>query len=441
MKPLTERQLKSLSALWAGLPDDIRSQLLAAAGNSGRLGETLKMLEDRRNGGGTENAQRKLLFRVLDDVTGQAIDPPTHSRFTDEILSVLEAEAGLASLDIPADPGDPARMQAWRTQAAERLRALNERAEKDKSLRAKLTGAVGKDYADLIVDAACLLAHDAELMDALKPFPNEITDFTPALVTNARDAYDRICADAPETSLWFLKILTARLTRTAQIFRVVEKIGRRSDDALVSKTDLADVGDLVLANADFYAGKFDRAPATFDEAELAGQSLAEFAKISVGMTREFGIRKDGRWGKTLFAIRAKASNALDRFFRQVEKDFVKALPYVAKGHRGLAKPGSMPGEERILKTEAELRFLALAAEWSSQAAVGSAQKHAADHVRQELDDAARAYLEILRASEGEEAEKASAALDLIVRYMHAFKDDENADLIQRRSVAVRANAA
>jgi len=25
--------------------------------------------------------------------------------------------------------------------------------------------------------------------------------------------------------------------------------------------------------------------------------------------------------------------------------------------------------------------------------------------------------------------------------MHAFKDDENADLIQRRSVAVRANAA
>lgn len=441
MKPLTEKQLKSLSALWAGLPDHVRGQLLVAAGDKGRLAETLKSLDARRSGGDCQGDRHKLLFRVFDDVTGQASDPPTHSRFTEETLSVLDAEAGLESLQMPADPGDPDAMQSWRNQAAERIESLIAQAETDKSLRTRLTEALGTDYSSLIVDAACLLSHDAQLTDALKPFDKKITDFLPESVTQARDAYDRICADAPDASLWFLKILTARLTRTAQIFRVVEKIGRRSDDALVSKTDLADVGDLVLANADFYAGKFDQPPATLDEAEMAGRALEEFAKISVGMTREFGIRKDGRWGKTLFATRAKASSALDEFFKQVEKEFVRAIPHVAKGHRGLARPGSMPKEERILKAEAALRFLALASEWSSQAAVGSAQKHAADYVRQELDDAARAYLEILRAAEGEDAGKASAALDLIVRYMHAFKDDENADLIQRRSVAVRANAA
>ena len=441
MKPLSDQQLKSLSALWAGLPEHVRIQLLAAAGPTGRLSETLAILEQARSANAEADEERNPIFRIFEDVTGLKTDPPTHSRFTDEILSALEVEADLRSLPAPRNANDPDEIQSWRASAAERMSALTVKAEKDKTLRSKLVQAAGSEYESLIDDAACLLSYDHDLTEALEPFAETISDFTPELVTAARDAYECICNDAPEASLWFLKILTARLTKTSQIFRVVEKIGRRSDDALVSKTDLADVGDLVLENADFYAGQFDRVPTTLDEANAAGLALEEFVKVSVGMTREFGIRKDGLWGKRLFAIRAKASNALDQFFKQFEKEFSRALPKIGKGHRGLAKPGSMPSEDRILKTEAELRLLGLAAEWASQAAVGSAQKHAADHVRQELDDAARAFLEILRAAEGEDAEQASAALALIVRYMHAFMDDQNANLIQRRSVAVRANAA
>ena len=441
MMSLSDQQLKSLSALWAGLPDHIRLQLLAAAGEKGRLAETLIILEQSRSSDPLPSGLRHPVFQNLADVTGLNTDPPTHSRFTDEILSSFAAETDLKALVSPSNSSDPDAIQAWRSKAAELVAGLTAKTEKDKALRLRLVDTAGTDFPSLIEDVACLLTHDQKLTEALMPFDEIIGDFTPELVSTARDAYEDICNDVPEAGLWFLKILTARLSKTAQIFRVVEKIGRRSDDALVSKTDLADVGDLVLANADFYAGQFDRAPSTIAEADAAGYALEEFAKISVGMTREFGIRKDGRWGKKLFATRAKASNALDQFFKQFEKDFARALPQVAKGHRGLAKAGSMPSEDRIQKTEAELRFLALATEWASQAAVGSAQKHAADHVRQEMDDSARAFLEILRAAEGEGAENASDALALIVRYMHAFMDDQNADLIQRRSVAVQANAA
>lgn len=441
MKPLTDSQLKSLSSLWEGLPEKIRQQLLVAAGNQGRLAETLKSLEKNRNQTAGKDADPSRLFSLFADVTGQVSDPPSHSRFTPEILDQFVTEADLSSLPAPNEFAGPDAMQAWKHEAALRLRGLIDRAEADKKLKARLTAAFGAGFALLIEDAACLLSHDAQLSAALKPFDPVITDLTPELATRARDSYDDICSEAPEASLWFLKILTARLTRTAQIFRVVEKIGLKSDDALVSKTDLADVGDLVLANADFYAGQFNKSPATIEEADAAGHALEQFVKVSVGMTREFGIRKDGRWGKTLFAIRAKASTALEEFFKKVETDFPRALPHVSKGSRGLAKPGSLPKEDIILKTEAQLRLLAVATQWSSQAAVGSSQKHAADAVRQEMDDTVRAFLEILRAAEGEDVEKATAALDICVRYMHAFNDDENADLIQRRSVAVRANAA
>ncbi len=183
------------------------------------------------------------------------------------------------------------------------------------------------------------------------------------------------------------------------------------------------------------------APATLDEADSAGKALESFVKVSVGMTREFGIRKDGHWGKTLFAARAKASSALESYFKQIEKSFSRALPHPVKGKKGLAKAGPLPTPDKIQQAEAELRFLALSSEWATQAAVGSAQKHAADLVTSEIDECSRALMEILRAAEGDDCDAAFEGLELIVRYLHAFCDDENADLIQRRSVAIRANAA
>jgi len=439
---LTEKQLQSLTVLWTGLPDAARQKLLLAAGSSGKLADTLKILDETVNGSAVETSiLPRLLFRIFDDVTGDEILPPSHARFSTAMLETLFEIAELAKLRPEGEKLDPTAVEDWRQASAGRVAELVQTAEKDKALKKTLVASFGPDFPELLTDAACLLEHGDSLARALAPFGDSVSDLNPELVNAARDAYEEICADAPDASLWFLKILTARLEKTAQIFRVVEKIGRRSDDALVSKTDLADVGDLVLANADFYAGQFVTPPATLEEADKAGMALEAFVKVSVGMTREFGIRKDGHWGKTLFAARAKASSALESYFKQIEKTFSRALPHPVKGNRGLAKAGPLPSLDKIQQAEAELRFLSLATEWAAQAAVGSAQKHAADLVTAEIDECSRALMEILRAAEGDACDDAANGLELIVRYLRAFCDDENADLIQRRSVAIRANAA
>ena len=439
MTSLSETQFRSLCQLWTSLSPSLRDRLRAATDGNAQLAGIFAQLDSElpETAG---DASRSLLFRIFADVTGADDLPPTHARFSPASLNDLLQLAGLETLAEP-DSRDSAAQQEWRNDAAAAIRSILSTAEADKQRRKAMIETLGSDAASLIDDAACLLENDAILYDALKPFPESISDLTPELVSNARDAHDEICSAAPAASLWFLKILTARLAKTAQIFRVVEKIGKRSDDALVSKTDLADIGDLVLANAEFYAGKFAVVPENPAQAEAAGKAVAEFVKISVGMTREFGIRKDGHWGKTLFSIRAKASASLEAFFKQVEKTFARALPHPVKGQHGLSKPGPMPKAEIIAQTEASLIFLAATSDWATQAAVGSAQKRAADLVRSELDECARGLLEILRAAEGEQSDQAAEAIALIVRYMRAFNDKENADLIQRRSVAVRANAA
>lgn len=436
MASLNEKQLKSLSTLWAAISPDLRAQLKLAAGTSGKLADIFAIID----GDSEAPDYDTVLFRIFVDLTGTQDQPPTHARFTSEQLQKIKELTAPDSHEQP-DSSDDVAMQAWRSKIAQAIGAQLQRSQSEKDVLRRLKGDLGKDFEALLADAQTLLENDQILHAALQPFPESISDLSADLVDEARDAHETICNDAPNASLWFLKILTARLKKTPQIFRVVEKIGRKSDDALVSKTDLADIGDLVLANASFYADRLTKAPQTLEEAEIAGKAVAEFVRISVGMTREFGIRKDGDWGKTLFGIRAKASAALEDFFGQFEKSFTRALPHPVKGPRGLAKAGSIPDPAVIERAEAALCLLAATADWATQAAVASPQKHAADLARNELDKCAHSLLEILRAAEDDDRELAVEALALVVRYMRAFADDENADLIQRRSAAVRANAA
>lgn len=442
MKTLSEQQKKSLVALWRALPQHICDQLLASSAGQGALGDILSEIHEIA-GLESEPVDDGLFdrFRVFRDLTGTVGQPPTHARFSEDGLRAVERVCALDLKAWKAAGGDEAARQAWRENAAQQIVSRIDAAQGDKDVKSGLSEAFGPGFAEELADVVCLLRHDAVLTQELSHLPEAIANLTQEQVAEIRDAYERICAGAPDASLWLLKIITARLEKTAQIFRIVEKIGKRSDDALVSKTDLADVGDLVLATAEFHAARFLKPPSDLNEADAAGHALAKYVEVTIGMTREFGIRKDGRWGKTLFAIRAKASGSLETFFKQVEKSFSRALPHPAKGQHGLAKPGTMPEKPKIEQAEADLRFLAMAGDWASQAAVGSAQKHAADFVRGELDECARALLEILRTAEDIESDKASEALALIVRYMRAFKDEENAELIQRRAVAVRANAA
>ncbi|WP_420431611.1 hypothetical protein [Hyphobacterium sp.] len=440
MASLNEKQLKSLSTLWAAISPELRVQLKSAAGSSGKLAEVFAIIDGESEADTEVPDYDTVLFRIFADVTGTQDQPPTHSRFSSEQLKKIKELTAPDSHDQPAE-SDDAAMQTWRSKIAESLSVQLQRSQSEKDVLRRLKGELGNDFEALLGDAQTLLENDQILHAALQPFPEAIADLSPDLVDEARDAHETICNDAPDASLWFLKILTARLKKTPQIFRVVEKIGRKSDDSLVSKTDLADIGDLVLANAAFYADRLTKAPQTLEEAEAAGTAVAEFVRISVGMTREFGIRKDGDWGKTLFGIRAKASAALEEFFRQFEQSFPRALPQPAKGQRGLAKAGTIPEPAIIEQAEAALCLLAATADWATQAAVASPQKHAADLARNELDKCGRNLLEILRTAEDDDKTFAVEALALVVRYMRAFEDDENADLIQRRSAAVQANAA
>lgn len=450
MTGLTAKNLEKLGEFWSALAPEMRQRVLssakAAAARDPAQAGIARLLETLDAGTTPDEGirQRNRLFAPLDPLTGNPeTDPPSRAYFSPGFLTALwawftDAEQSRFASNIPAANAPSEDWQAIRVEAGEALKAFLETASGDRKMESRIVtmwGAGGRETAEL---AATLLIHDTVLKDALRGIPEEITDFDPELCTHVRDVYDDLSERAPDAGVWMLLLLMTRLTKTAQIFRAVEKIGRRSDDQLISKTDLAAVGDAVLKDAEFYATRFRRAPASIEDADEAVAGLASFVTVTVGMTREFGIRKDGQWGKTLFALRAQASSDLEKLVSGTKKALDAALPEPKKGKGGILIPVKCPDEAVIVRAEAQLRFLGGAGDWASQAAIGSVQKKAEDAAIDALEECCGHLINVLQHSDGETQQLASAGLDVIARLQGALGQDESASLTRRRNAAAMA---
>ncbi|MEE2567316.1 hypothetical protein [Hyphobacterium marinum] len=429
----------------------MREKLVAAAAAAAQADARQQGLHDILAGleaglAPADQVARSRFFEPLAILTGDPAQvPPSRAYFTphflDRIWSWFEDQLGEEFIAWAIADDNLAWHDSWtqrRKQAAQALSDFLDVSANDRKAEARLAALWGAGGAERARDIATLLRSSGEITAALKPFPDEIRDLTPELCTELRDGYERFGDDAPDAGLWLLLIILARLKKTAQIFRAIEKIGRRGDDLLVSKTDLATVGDAVFKDAEHFAALFKHAPDTLDDARVAVDGLANYVSITVGMTREFGIRKDGRWGKQLFGLRSQVSSDLEKIFASVPKALGKAVPEPRKGKGGIMTPVEIAPETVIEQAEARLHFVAGAHEWASQAAVASIHKKTEEAATTLLDDCSSALINLVQHSEGEEQALASQGLDVVARLFEAAGQDENASLIRRRSAAALA---
>ena len=163
MASLNEKQLKSLSTLWAAISPDLRAQLKLAAGTSGKLADIFAIID----GDSEAPDYDTVLFRIFVDLTGTQDQPPTHARFTSE------------SHEQP-DSSDDVAMQAWRSKIAQAIGEQLQRSQSEKDVLRRLKGDLGKDFEALLADAQTLLENDQILHAALQPKRSAMTHRMPA---------------------------------------------------------------------------------------------------------------------------------------------------------------------------------------------------------------------------------------------------------------------
>lgn len=452
MVQLSPPQRTKLQALWRSLPAGKRAALLETA-NAGKdrdeaTAKLFAILSDMEEGLKTpagDLAKPYLLAPLRPMVAEKGSVPPSRFRFTPEDLSKIW---GWMARHIARDTIERAKKctkpesdPVWfelRREAADNLAkaiVLAERVPKDMTALMKRFGPEGKA---MLTDAATLLGNSEEIHGAMSQLPDHIQELDEELCLLLTALHEELSQTRSDAALWVLLLTMGRLDYPWQIFRAVAKIGKRDDDLVVSKTDLAAVGDAVLADTGYFAAQLKQPPQTLDEAKACFDLFDKFVAYSTGMTSEFGIRKAGRWGQVLFSLRAEASSNVEKILAKVPLALDSGLPEPRRGKTGRIIPAQLPSTQCIERAEGLVYFMGRCREHANAAAIGSTQKRIAEAAEKRMQDAGDLLVDLVANSEGQNRTTAQEGLEITARLLQAAGRDDLASLLRRRGVAAAA---
>ncbi|MCC5996269.1 MAG: hypothetical protein JJU18_07875 [Oceanicaulis sp.] len=442
MGPLRPEKLDQLRALLASLPGDMASRLCAMAGEAdpslGRLLSVCRLDPDK--------AARERFFAPVGPLSGEpgedrpavSVAPPAlldslWQWIRDDLAPQAARHAREAALDY-AGPDDPGRLDPDRVEAAQALLAQLDAIKDDPRADKRLKARLGVEEFDAVRDVAVLLRLAPVLRSALAGLPQVIDDPDDALCALIRDRYETAASADPDAGPWVLLLVMARFSRPWRLLRVFERITQREDDLLVGSTDMALIGDVLLRDAEHHLAGFSRVPRTPGEARAAAGELAAFAAVTIGMTREIGIRKDGPWGRRIMTLRSRASEQMSAIHDAARRALGRAAPEPGPVRRRPAPP-----EPRDVEAASALcQFMSLTRDDAGRAAVGGAHNTVMSELGEALEHAGQRALEDLRADDGPRRDAAIQQLDAIAGLMQALGQKEAGVILLRRGAAAQA---
>lgn len=444
MTTLTPAKIAKLRALMRALPAALSARIVeAAAAGDEAMGRLLHAC--------TRDAQTYVLERFFAPVAPLSLDPATARpslahippamlatvwRWIGDTLApdiVSDMQARCAD---PARPVDNAAEDALRAQASTRIVDAIKAVTDDPRATKHLRHLLGVSDFRAVRDLATILRAAPVLRKALADIPASIPELSEDLSKTLRDRYDAACSADPDSGVWFLYLVMARLQRPWGILRVFEKIARREDDFLLSRTDVATIGDALLEDAAFHVSGFADIPQTLEAARDMASALTQFATVTVGMSREIGIRKDGGWGRQIMTLRQRASAQMEAVHAAALTQLDKTVPDPHKPLPARLKLSGEALEAAASRMEVFCTFLRLTRDDASRAAVGGAHSAVLDRVNQRLDAAAEALLGQMRSQGGDPQHNERAAV--IARLLTALGQQEPASVFLRRAAAARA---
>ena len=308
------------------------------------------------------------------------------------------------------------------------------RAALDREQTAKLLSA------DEIADAremALLLSEGEEMEKVQSRLPKPLPHLTEDILWQLRESYDALIQRNPDVAPFVAVVAMNRLQRPWEALRLPMMVSRQTSDALISKTDMGLVGEILLARMDAMRAAIlaTRHP-MFDAAKLVAE-VGRFADLSSAVVKEIEVRRNGEWGQRLLKDRAAIGEVMDGFMDRAVKELVGALPT----HKGSADfSHAAPAEKRALA----LNYARLVVGTRHFAAAGSfAAKHRtaleqmSNHLRHYVEDGIRE----MRSNGGEKRAIIESQLTFGADVAAVLVSNEEGELIRRRLRAAQAAAA
>jgi len=310
------------------------------------------------------------------------------------------------------------------------------------ALRARLKSApseaddgfpVGKAFEQARTASATLDA-DAKIFGLIGGWARPVKRVGAEHVSAAYSVHLELGAANPDIEPALLHIIMDRLQRPWHVLRVLERIAKTTTDTLIEATEFVALGDVLIDIAVRDAESFRLLPGEPLIADRVLVALESFSGITSGMTEEFNIRHDGRWGRRLYPLKARAARQLEELCVLAEAAIDRATP--RRGGMTWAPEASESLDQTTIADAVEFaRFLAKTQVLDQRVAFTEARSRAMAHVERRLDVQIDALLAIAHDGQVEQREGALAQLNMLAEVVTQFHGGEAATIVRRRAAA------
>jgi hypothetical protein len=293
---------------------------------------------------------------------------------------------------------------------------------------------------DEILDAremALLLSEGEEIAKVQGCLPKPLPHLTEDILWQLRESYDALIARNPDVAPFVAVVAMNRLQRPWEALRLPLMVSRQTGDALISKTDMGLVGEILFARMDAMQAAIMATRHPLFEAPTLLTQVGGFSDLSSAVVKEIEVRRDGEWGQRLLKDRAAIGAVMDGFMDRAAKEFTAALP-MHKGTGDFSRPTI--AEKRAMG----LKYAMLVAGSRHFAAAGSfaakqrtALEELSNHLRRYVEDAVRE----LKGCGSEKRAIIESQLQYCAELAAILFSTDEADLIRRRVRAAQSAAA
>jgi hypothetical protein len=284
---------------------------------------------------------------------------------------------------------------------------------------------------------ALLLLEGGEMVKIQEHLPKPLPHLTEDILWLLRESYDALIARNPDVAPFVAVVTMNRLQRPCEALRLPLMICRQTGDALISKTDMGLVGEILFARMDTLKATIMKTRHPLFEAEALLAQVTGFAELSSAVVKEIEVRRDGEWGQRLLKDRAAISDVMESFMDRAAKEFAAALP-MQKGSGDFARAS---GAEKRAMGLNYARLVAGTRNSAAAASFAAKQKTAfediSNHLRRYIEDA----IHKLRGCEGECRATVESQLQYCADLAAILFSAEEAELIRRRARAAQSAAA
>jgi hypothetical protein len=259
------------------------------------------------------------------------------------------------------------------------------------------------------------------------------------------ELYEEARTALPDYAVYIPLAAMNRLVSPWQVLRLARKLSGFGNDAALSRSGLALLGEIFLSEIEEIASNFERTrPGKSDLGEMA-EKVLRFAEISQGFIGEIDIRRVSEWGHRILAARARLSAALAEEMSRFQQMLAKALPLHqigTYGKNGPRRPDAthMPINDRVARAQASLAFLSNIASVAESIGVQAHSRSITQQIETYLVAYEDGLIEEIRRAAGDERDNALAFLEVVAGFHETLGDSGVADTLRRRG-RVAAQAA